>query len=460
MKFSFKIFIYSLLLIIISVNLGGFFIIKNTHENNLQKAISDAKENNKLLVTLYYNTINISDNNQVQTIYLTNILKNIIPNSKVYFINENDFKQTKETSFVSNLSLNEQDYKIQRSDSSTAIIVISKVQGINEKIYIETITNITDIYNLRIKNYHTYIIYTVMISLISALILWFLSLHLTKPLKQLTELTENFNQGKFSKTINISKSNNFSQEFLSLAVSYNKMTNKVNDYTDKLTEYGKRQEEFVSKFSHELKTPLTSIIGYADYLKTYKVEKDELLEIANYISKEGKRLEDLSLHLLELNMLKKEQIKLSIVSSKKFFYEFNLSLKNLTKNYNVKLIEDIEEKNILIEPSLMKSLIYNLVDNACKSDTDKVLIIGKVKNKKYEITIKDYGKGIPKEDISKITEPFYMVDKSRARKQGGSGLGLSIVKEIANLHNSDLIIESTINKGTSIKIKLEVSNEK
>ena len=460
MKFSFKIFIYSLLLIIISVNLGGFFIIKNTHENNLQKAISDAKENNKLLVTLYYNTINISDNNQVQTIYLTNILKNIIPNSKVYFINENDFKQTKETSFVSNLSLNEQDYKIQRSDSSTAIIVISKVQGINEKIYIETITNITDIYNLRIKNYHTYIIYTVMISLISALILWFLSLHLTKPLKQLTELTENFNQGKFSKTINISKSNNFSQEFLSLAVSYNKMTNKVNDYTDKLTEYGKRQEEFVSKFSHELKTPLTSIIGYADYLKTYKVEKDELLEIANYISKEGKRLEDLSLHLLELNMLKKEQIKLSIVSSKKFFYEFNLSLKNLTKNYNVKLIEDIEEKNILIEPSLMKSLIYNLVDNACKSDTDKVLIIGKVKNKKYEITIKDYGKGIPKEDISKITEPFYMVDKSRSRKQGGSGLGLSIVKEIANLHNSDLIIESTINKGTSIKIKLEVSNEK
>ncbi len=460
MKFSFKIFIYSLLLIIISVNLGGFFIIKNTHENNLQKAISDAKENNKLLVTLYYNTINISNNNQIQTIYFTNILKNIIPNSKVYFINENDFKQTKKTSFVSNLSLNEQDYKIQRSDSSTAIIVISKVQGINEKIYIETITNITDIYNLRIKNYHTYIIYTVMISLISALILWFLSLHLTKPLKQLTKLTENFNQGKFSKTINISKSNNFSQEFFLLAVSYNKMTNKVNDYTDKLTEYGKRQEEFVSKFSHELKTPLTSIIGYADYLKTYKVEKDELLEIANYISKEGKRLEDLSLHLLELNMLKKEQIKLSIVSSKKFFYEFNLSLKNLTKNYNVKLIEDIEEKNILIEPSLMKSLIYNLVDNACKSDTDKVLIIGKVKNKKYEITIKDYGKGIPKEDISKITEPFYMVDKSRARKQGGSGLGLSIVKEIANLHNSDLIIESTINKGTSIKIKLEVSNEK
>lgn len=460
MKFSFKIFIYSLLLIIISVNLGGFLIIKNTHENNLQKAISDAKENNKLLVTLYYNTVNISDNNQVQTIYFTNILKNIIPNSKVYFINENDFEQTKETSFVSNLSLNEQDYKIQRSDSSTAIIVISKVQGINEKIYIETITNITDIYNLRTKNYHTYIIYTVMISLISALILWFLSLHLTKPLKQLTELTENFNQGKFSKTINISKSNNFSQEFLSLAVSYNKMTNKVNDYTDKLTEYGKRQEEFVSKFSHELKTPLTSIIGYADYLKTYKVEKDELLEIANYISKEGKRLEDLSLHLLELNMLKKEQIKLSIVSSKKFFYEFNLSLKNLTKNYNVKLIEDIEEKNILIEPSLMKSLIYNLVDNACKSDTDEVLIIGKVKNKKYEITIKDYGKGIPEEDISKITEPFYMVDKSRARKQGGSGLGLSIVKEIANLHNSDLIIESAINKGTSIKIKLEVSNEK
>lgn len=460
MKFSFKIFIYSLLLIIISVNLGGFLIIKNPHENNLQKAISDARENNKLLVTLYYNTVNISDNNQVQTIYFTNILKNIIPNSKVYFINENDFKQTKETSFVSNLSLNEQDYKIQRSNSSTAIIVISKVQGINEKIYIETITNITDIYNLRTKNYHTYIIYTIMISLISALILWFLSLHLTKPLKKLTELTENFNQGKFSKTINISKSNNFSQEFLSLAVSYNKMTNKVNDYTDKLTEYGKRQEEFVSKFSHELKTPLTSIIGYADYLKTYKVEKDELLEIANYISKEGKRLEDLSLHLLELNMLKKEQIKLSIVSSKKFFYEFNLSLKNLTKNYNVKLIEDIEEKNILIEPSLMKSLIYNLIDNACKSDTDEVLIIGKAKNKKYEITIKDYGKGIPEEDISKITEPFYMVDKSRARKQGGSGLGLSIVKEIANLHNSDLIIESAINKGTSIKIKLEVSNEK
>ena len=106
----------------------------------------------------------------------------------------------------------------------------------------------------------------------------------------------------------------------------------------------------------------------------------------------------------------------------------------------------------------MLTAILNLVDNACKAslEGESVYVLGKRLGEKYAFAIVDFGVGIPEEEIARIMEPFYMVDKSRARKQGGAGLGLSLCQRIIRMHNGELHIDSTPGKGTWMTVLLDV----
>ena len=108
----------------------------------------------------------------------------------------------------------------------------------------------------------------------------------------------------------------------------------------------------------------------------------------------------------------------------------------------------------------MEDCLRNLIDNSKKSNPkDKVItVLGKNEGNKYKISVEDNGSGIPKEDLPRILESFYMVDKARARENGRNGIGLSICEKIAKLHNTKLIIESELNKGTCVSFYLEVDN--
>ena len=107
----------------------------------------------------------------------------------------------------------------------------------------------------------------------------------------------------------------------------------------------------------------------------------------------------------------------------------------------------------------MKTLIYNLIDNACKASEQggKVIVWGACQGDRYEICVGDYGRGIPKEELAKIIEPFYMVDKSRARSMGGAGIGLALCNEIARLHGSSLDIKSEVGVGTAISFDVPIA---
>ena len=142
-------------------------------------------------------------------------------------------------------------------------------------------------------------------------------------------------------------------------------------------------------------------------------------------------------------------------------------MNNLYKDINdtlgeIKLELNIEKAYVVADKVLLESCLRNLIDNSKKANPkDKIIrVVGKVENNKYKISIIDKGCGIPEEDLPRITESFYMVDKVRAKTNGRSGIGLSICEKIAKLHNSKLEIESKVDKGTSISLYLEVENEK
>ena len=218
-----------------------------------------------------------------------------------------------------------------------------------------------------------------------------------------------------------------------------------------------RREEFIGSFAHELKTPLTAIIGYADMLRSKEMAPKSRFTAAGYIFSEGKRLEALSLKLMDI-----------IVAGNQSFepkkYEVGYFIRSVAavtvpslSNDGVTLDMRWEPGEIEVEPDLFKTLMINLVDNARKASHkgDVIELFGKVEDGGYALYVRDHGRGMPKEELNKITEPFYMIDKSRSRAQNGAGLGLALCQRIAELHGTKLEYESEVGKGTTVRIALK-----
>lgn len=218
-----------------------------------------------------------------------------------------------------------------------------------------------------------------------------------------------------------------------------------------------RREEFIASFAHELKTPLTAIIGYADMLRSKDMAPKARFTAAGYIFSEGKRLEALSLKLMDI-----------IVTGKQGFekkrYEVGYFIRSIAavtvpslSNNGMTLDMRWEPGQIEIEPDLFKTLMINLVDNARKASRrgDVIELFGKSEDGGYALYVRDHGSGMKKEELSKITEPFYMIDKSRSRAQNGAGLGLALCQRIVELHGTQLEYDSELGKGTTVRVLLK-----
>ncbi|MCD7902929.1 MAG: HAMP domain-containing histidine kinase [Oscillospiraceae bacterium] len=223
---------------------------------------------------------------------------------------------------------------------------------------------------------------------------------------------------------------------------------------DNLENVASRREEFIASFAHELKTPLTAIIGYADMLRSKDMTPKSRFTAAGYIFSEGKRLEALSLKLMDIIVAGRQEFEL-----KRF--EVGYFIRNIAAVTVPSLSEDgitldmrWEPGVIEVEPDLFKTLLINLVDNARKASrrNSAIELFGKVKDDGYAIYVRDHGRGMPQEELSRITEPFYMIDKSRSRAQNGAGLGLALCQRIAELHATKLEYESEEGKGTTVRI--------
>ena len=230
-----------------------------------------------------------------------------------------------------------------------------------------------------------------------------------------------------------------------------------------ITEHVKLDEmrkEFVADVSHELKTPITSIIGYADTLQDGEYDEETTKKFLNVISQEGRRMSNLVSDLLTLSRYDTNKVQKEVT-------EFDLG--ELAKKCQEKLRIEIEKKKQNVEcyvtadvPPIkadkagIERVILNVLSNAIKYTEEHGSIkiyVGFVYNDAY-IKIIDNGIGIPKEDLGRIFERFYRVDKARTREMGGTGLGLSIAKEIIEQNNGSIDIKSEYGKGTEVVIRI------
>lgn len=216
----------------------------------------------------------------------------------------------------------------------------------------------------------------------------------------------------------------------------------------------KTKRDFFQNASHELKSPLTSIIGYEQLIVEGIVEEDEIKEYSEKVLTEAKRMNNIIIDMLDLAALEQNYtIKKEEVNIKNIIMNILSSLDQRINEKNLTIDVNIDNENITGDSKLIDELIRNLIDNAIKfnKNNGNITIIFK----QNVLTIKDTGIGIEKENINRIFERFYCVDKSRNKNYNGTGLGLAIVKHICELNNYDINVESYLDIGTTFTIKMK-----
>ena len=312
--------------------------------------------------------------------------------------------------------------------------------------------DIQDIYTARDEQYSVYATAFAVTIAVGAALSYLLAYLLTRPLGRLSAATKRIAAGDLSYRSRV-KTND---EFGTLSENFDAMAEKLEENITELKDSVRRQEEFMGSFAHEMKTPMTSIIGYADLLRSRSLNPTEQMNAANYIFSEGKRLESLSLKLLDMIVLKNSKLELKLTSPSTLISSTVEYLKPIYAEAGIRLQYKCEEGECLMEPDLVKSLLVNLMDNARKA-LDKggnIYIMSVMLSDGCEIRVLDNGPGIPPEALAHLTEAFYRVDKSRSRAQGGAGLGLSLCNDIAKLHGGCLKFQSRVGNGTQVTAEL------
>ncbi|MDR0491085.1 MAG: cell wall metabolism sensor histidine kinase WalK, partial [Oscillospiraceae bacterium] len=292
---------------------------------------------------------------------------------------------------------------------------------------------------------------------ISIVISLIMSRTLLSPIQGMTKAAEAMADGDFSSKIGIESGD----EIGILAKTFNNMASQIETMLHELKKSEKLRREFVANVSHELRTPLTSVRTYAETLfENKEITRDTEEEFLHVIINESDRMTKIVQDLLELSRFDSGDRKLDIeeFSIEQSVRDVHTAIALDAKKRGHLLSLELEWKMPMIkgDRARIEQVLMNIITNALKYTPDggRIDIYTFRSRQNVSIKIEDTGIGIPKEDLERIFDRFYRVDKARSRESGGTGLGLSIAKEIITLHGGDIIIESEHGKGTSVTVVL------
>lgn len=275
---------------------------------------------------------------------------------------------------------------------------------------------------------------------------------LVRPVKKSIRIAKEFSEGNIDKNLKITTNDEFKE--LSDLLEY------MGDTVNRFDEY---QRKIIANISHDFRSPLTSIKGYAEAIQDGTIPQDQQGKYLDVILFEVERLTKLTQNLLTLNTFDKNGMMLQ-----KTNYELNTVVKNVAqvfegtckqKKITLRLLFSHETVFVNADRGRIEQVIYNLVDNAIKfSHADsEIRIFTEKKGRKVIVSIQDEGAGIQKTELMKIWDRFYKSDSSRGKDKKGTGLGLSIVKEIITAHNENINVISTVGVGTEFIFTLPLA---
>ncbi|MCM1087784.1 MAG: HAMP domain-containing histidine kinase [Muribaculaceae bacterium] len=466
MKFSLKILLWMIIVMALALGFSGYYFVNYVFETSLEREVGQALDESSILGFAFETaalsvpaTYSVLPDNTVEEIAAnlersgqgTGRLIRISDEEKNVLYAGDGFDAGDE--LLAQTDAHTKTYQITQIGERHYIHTGATVVSLNRVLYLETMRDVSDVFTERETGFSLYRRVTLVMLIAGTVIMHLISSMLTKPVRLLTKATRQMAAGDYAY-----RAKQISQDELGqLTCDFNQMAETLEGNIVKLEEEIEAREEFMGAFAHELKTPLTAIIGYADMLRSHKLDEEQRLMSANYIYTEGKRLESMSLRLLDIIVAGKKEAKLQPFMAESIF-EY---LKDMfAGSRDMEFDFQYEKGEIWAEVNLIKTVLVNLIDNAHKASESggRIEISGCALEEGYRFAVRDYGIGIPEEEQHKITQAFYMVDKSRARSRNGAGLGLALCVEILKIHNSALEIESESGKGSCFSFVLSRSN--
>ncbi len=462
MKFSYKILLCSIMIMAAAFGIGGYFFVNYVFETSMDREIRQAMDESSILQFAFETAaLNIPSkyallqDSTIEEIGLNlensgeGRLLRISDENRVTLYASDGFVEG--TEFLSGIGAQTRVYQVIPFGGHYYVQTGTMLNVMDRILYLETMKDVTEVFAERSQGFSVYRRLTLVMLISSSVAMLFISFWLTRPIRLLTQATRKMTEGDYGY-----RAEQISQDEMGqLTSDFNRMAEALEENIHKLEHEVRAREDFIAAFSHELKTPLTAIIGYADLLRSRRLDEEKRFLSANYIYTEGKRLETMSLRLLDIIVTKRYELE-----AQPFGVEtlFDYLRDMYAGKEEIRLVFDFQEGRVRAEADLIKTVLLNLVDNACKaSDPGSVVEVHGERTERgdhYLFAVKDYGTGIPEEECRKITEAFYMVDKSRSRSRNGAGLGLALCVEILKLHGSELKIESTLGEGSCFSFLL------
>lgn len=281
MKISLKIFIFTYCIMMLTTIFGGFLLIDYDYQNSFERAKKTALEDNKTLYTYILMADEMLRNSSSAEYSMEQFINRIADGNQTEIL-FGEYKNLREHILLGNaekLESGQYIYSVMSQENQTKIQVISKYKA----QYIINYYNISELLTRRDQNYQLYRNIIIGISIVIAVVLYLFSWYITKPLVKVTRMAEKLSAGDYTVRIDSSYKNMKSYEVEQLGNTMNQLAGSTETYIEELKEAVRKKEDFMGNFTHEIKTPMTSIIGYADLLRTYDLESDKRREYSNYI---------------------------------------------------------------------------------------------------------------------------------------------------------------------------------
>lgn len=287
-------------------------------------------------------------------------------------------------------------------------------------------------------------------SILLALCLLLLLNRIFRPLGQISKISKSIAAGDFNNRL----PETGHDELTDMSRSFNYMANQVQNQITELQEAAEQKQRFIDNFAHELRTPLTTIYGYAEYIQKAAITEEDKQSATGFILSECKRLQNMSYQLLNLAMLRGNEIVAEKINCQKFLQLIDHTIRPKTIEKGIIISYNNQLNHLIGNPELLHILLVNLLDNGIKAcgEGGQISVWMYPKGKEKIISVRDNGKGMTPEQLLHVKEAFYRVDKARNRKDGGAGLGLALCEEIAQVHHAKIEITSILHQGTTVKV--------
>lgn len=463
MKLKTKLFINFTILLFILLNLFGYFLIQTIFIDSIDKAVnngfkeyaviySNLKSGDTMSRLFFTDTdvIRIKNDTYLKnagTIHLALEVRDS-KNNLIYSTLEEPYPLPEGMDTLANEDTT--NYMI-TTNRDTHDLLINKLIALgSEEYYVTYINNIDLLYQEKINYFLLLLLFDLIAGIASVFVIYYFANEITKPLHALIEnINEIIHKNYTTKLENTSSI----AEIKSLSDSFHVMNEEISSHIVKLESQNQEKQRFIDSLTHEIRTPLTSIIGYSSLYLHKNIQDPDIIHTSfKNIYDNGKRIESLTENLIKLITMDKAKLEMEEIDMEHLLMDVIDTIHAFAAHQDVAITLRGTSFPLMTDGYLLQTLFTNLIDNACKATMDKPQRTVEILMEDHRVIILDHGKGIPQEDLDKIFEPFFMIDKSRNRTISGFGLGLAICRSIMEMLNIPCTIISQEQIGTSITL--------